>query len=204
MGAVHAYAGWRLYHAKDMDLDLALGYASEFVLFGKPPSREPFSDLWYHAVRPAARLFYRPSEGRFGALSSEVALGVGFVVPMVLRPGQACSSTNPSGCLLRPDQLFEQTYTLKVNSDGTAEMLRRGYARPPPVLSLDLKVGYVYEFSFFQVECGLQSLLRYSAVFYTAREGFAKRNRCCNQGYYDRATNLDLFLGPYVMGRASL
>ncbi|MBI5497198.1 MAG: hypothetical protein HY904_19450 [Deltaproteobacteria bacterium] len=189
---VHLYAGWRLYSAEDLDLSLRVGYTGELLVFGKPTTREPFADLWYHGIRPTVRLVWRPWQGRFGALATDAALGAGFVVPMVLR-------RNRSTPVPQPQDILEQTYTLQ---DG--KMVRSGYARPPNYIGMELRPAYLFELPFFQVELGVQLAVHYYAVFYTAREGFARRNRCCDRGYYDRASNLDVLFGPSVTTRLAL
>jgi hypothetical protein len=146
-------------------------------------------------------LVYRPWNGRFGALKADVGLGAGLVIPMMLRPPAACSPSNPGACAPQPQLLMESTY--RQNGDGGA-MRRVGYARPPLTAGGDVRVGYLFEISYVQVEAALQGMVRYSAIFYTAREGFGKRNRCCDRGYYDRATNLDVYVGPVLTARLSL
>jgi len=195
------YGGWRVYGAEDMDLDLTLAYGSELLLYGKPTNREPFSDLWYHGLRPTARMLYRPWAGKFGAVATEMGMGVGIVIPMVLRPRPTCDSSNPASCVLRPEDIFEGTY---VFNPTNGQMIRRGFARPPPFTGFNVKMGYVFEVPFAQVEMGLEAFMRYSAIFFTTREGFGKRNRCCDSGYYDRASTIDFYLGPTVTGRAAL
>jgi hypothetical protein len=192
------YAGWRVYGSPEMDVSIRMNYASEFVLFGKPSNREAFSDLWYHSLRPSARAVWRPMKGRFGALSSDVGMGAGFVVPLVLRPRQCTGICPPL-----PRDVLEQTYTLQTKN-GNTSMVRSGYARPPNFVGLDLRSGYLFEVPYFQVEMGGMFQFHYYGVFYTAAEGFAKRNRCCDRGYYDRATNVDVFVGPYLMTRLAL
>ncbi|MEW5852943.1 MAG: hypothetical protein AB2A00_29440, partial [Myxococcota bacterium] len=196
------WAGWRVYGASDMDLDLFLGYATEFVGFGKvdrprgaKDDVEAFSDLWYHSMRPGVRLLYRPLGGKFGAIATEAAIGAGFVFPMVLKPRSTCSPNRLDRCLP-----FEQTYVEVVDQEtGKSRMVRRGFARPPAFTGFDMRAGYLFEAMFVQFELGLHAWLRYSAVFYTAQEGMAKRNR-----FYDRASNIDLLVGPYLTLRGGI
>lgn len=194
------YGGWRVYGAEDMDLDLMLAYGTELLLYGKPTSREPFSDLWYHGLRPTARILYRPFSGKFGALATELGMGVGLVIPMVLRPRASCDGS-PGNCILRPQDVFEATYVFNPSS---GQYLRKGYARPPPFTGFNMKGGYLFEVPFAQVELGMEVFMRYSAVFFTQQEGFGKRNRCCQSGFYDRASQIDLYVGPSITARAAL
>lgn len=195
------YGGWRLYGSDSLDVGLRLAYVSDLLLFGKPSTREPFSDLWYHGVRPSASLLFRPFGGKFGAAKGEMGMGAGVVVPMVLRPSNACAGGNAAACVPQPRNTLESTYTY---NEDTQRMRRSGYARPPFYAGLDLRAGYLFEVPFVQMEAAMQCMARYYAVFYTAQEGFSKRNRCCDRGYYDRATNLDFYAGPVLMGRFSL
>jgi hypothetical protein len=53
MQAAQVYAGWRIHGSDTMDVVMKVAYGTEALWFGKPSTREPFSDLWYHGVRPA-------------------------------------------------------------------------------------------------------------------------------------------------------
>jgi len=196
--SLHLYGGWRVYGSPDLDLSVRLGAVTDFVLFGKPGNAEPTADLLYAGLRPSARLVWRPWAGKFGALNTDVGMGAGFVVPMVLRP-----PNNQVGAIPRAVDIFESTYRLQL-VDGENKMVRTGYSRPPNFIGLDTRAGYLVEFPFVQLEVGLNAVFRYYGVFYTQREGFSKRNRCCETGYYDRATNIDLMVGPYLMTRLAL
>lgn len=194
------YGGWRIHSSDSMDVALRMAYSSELLLFGKPGSREPFADLWYHGLKPSVKVVFRPWAGRFGAFATEMAMGVGVVIPMILRARPSCTALTPGGCVLQPRDILESTYRL---DEDTGIMKRTGYARPPFHSGVDLRGGYLFEMPFFQLDVGVQAMVRYYAVFYTSAEGFSKRNRCCDRGYYDRASNLDVYIGPSLMGRAA-